>query len=73
MKKISVFVEMVLIALVTMWLLAGCAPRKYAYKVFFKDGSVEYYELNYKPKPDAKAIEYDDETILGIDKIEKVD
>lgn len=73
MKKISVCVEMGLIALVALWFLSGCAPRKYFYKVTFNDGSVEYYELNYKVKPDAKAIEYDDETILGIDKIEKVD
>ena len=72
MKKIGAFVEVMLIALVTMWVFFGCAPRKYAYKVTFTDGTVEFYELNYKVKPGAKAIEYDDETILGIETIEKV-
>lgn len=73
MKKISVCVEMMLIALVAMWILSGCMAQKHAYKVTFKDGTVEYYELNYKPKSDAKAIDYEGHTILGVDRIEKID
>lgn len=72
MKKISVFVEMGLIALVAMWVLSGCVPRKYAYKVIFRDGTVEYYELDYKPKSNAKAIEYEGHTIIGVEQIEKL-
>ena len=72
MKKISVFVEMGLIALVAMWFLSGCAPRKYAYKVVFRDGSVEYYELDYKAKAGATAIEYEGHTIIGVEQIEKL-
>lgn len=72
MKKISVFVEMGLIAIVAMWVLSGCAPRKYAYKVIFRDGTVEYYELDYKPKNDTKAIEYEGHTIIGVEQIEKI-
>ena len=49
----------------------GCTPKKYIYKVEFSNGDVEYYELDYKPKSDSKSIEYNGETILGIDKIEK--
>lgn len=72
MKKIGVFVEIGMVALVAMWVLYGCAPRKYAYKVTFADGTVEYYELDYKPKSDAKAINYDDHTIIGVEQIEKL-
>lgn len=72
MKKIGVFVEMGLIALVALWFLSGCAPRKYFYKVTFTDGSVEYYELDYKPKSNAKAIEYEGHTIVGVEQIEKI-
>lgn len=53
--------------------LTGCAPRKYIYRVTFTDGNYDYYELNYKPKADSKAIEYDGETILGVQKIERVE
>lgn len=72
MKKIGVFVEVMLIVLVTMWVFFGCAPRKYAYKVTFTDGTVEFYELNYRVKPGAKAIDFDDETICGVKEFEKV-
>ena len=54
-------------------LLIGCAPQKHAYKVTFNDGSVEYYELDYKPKAGAKSIEYQQQTILGVESIEKID
>lgn len=52
---------------------AGCTPAKHVYKVTFDNGDVEYYELDYKPKKDAKAIEYDGETFLGVEKIERID
>lgn len=54
-------------------LLSSCAPQKRIYKVTFGDGTYDYFELHYKPAPDAKAIEYDGETILGVEKIEKID
>lgn len=53
--------------------LASCAPQKRVYRVTFGDGTYDYFELNYKPAPDSKAIEYDGQTILGVEKIEKVD
>ena len=53
--------------------LAGCAPRKYTYKVFFENGDYEYYELNYKPLKDCRAIEYDGETIIGVERVERVE
>lgn len=49
----------------------SCTPKNYIYKIEFSNGDVEYYELNYKPKKDSKSIEYNGETILGIDKIER--
>lgn len=51
----------------------GCAPKRYAYKVTFADGTTDYYELTYKPKQGATAIEYDGETILGVKQIERAD
>lgn len=71
MKKVGAIVEFSLILLV-MWFVFGCAPQKQAYKVTFSDGTVEYYELNYKPKSDAKTIEYDGNTIVGVEQIEKI-
>ena len=52
---------------------AGCIPSKHVYKVTFGNGDVEYYELDYKPKKDAASVEYEGETILGVDKIERID
>jgi len=49
----------------------GCTPKKYIYRVEFTNGDVEYYELDHKLKVDSKAIEYDGEVIIGINKIEK--
>lgn len=51
--------------------LVGCVPSKRVYRVEFKDGSYEYYELDYRPKDGAKSIEYDGQTILGVEKIEQ--
>lgn len=53
-------------------MLNGCAPHRYTYKVVFSNGDYEYYELDYKPKADAKAIEVDGETLLGVELIERV-
>ena len=53
-------------------ILMGCAPHRYMYKVTFGDDTYEYFELNYKPQTDAKAIEYDGEVIMGVEKIERI-
>lgn len=53
-------------------LLAGCVPAKRFYRVEFGDGTYDYYELNYRPKATDRAIEYDGETILGVEKIEQI-
>lgn len=49
-----------------------CSPTSRVYKVKFTDGSVEYYHLDYKVKKDAKSIEYEGETILGIECFEEI-
>ena len=49
----------------------SCTPHKYVYRVEFNNGEVEYFELNYKPKPDSKTIEYEGDVIIGVKKIEK--
>lgn len=72
MKKIGAFVEVMLIALVTIWVLFGCTPRKYTYKVTFEDGTYDYYELTYKLTKGATAIDYDGETIIGVKEFEEV-
>lgn len=56
--------------LCTAVLLSACSPR--IYRVTFTDGSYDYYELRYKPQPGANSIEVDGETILGVQKIEKL-
>ena len=53
--------------------LAGCSPAKHVYKITFGNGDVEYYELDYKPKKEAKTIEYEGESILGVKSIERID
>ena len=53
--------------------LVGCAPTAHTYKVTFTNGNVEYFNLYYKPAPDAKTIEYDDEVFMGVEKIERID
>lgn len=54
-------------------LIAACQPHKYVYRVTFANGDVEYFELDYKPKAGAKTINYKNEIIIGVDKIEKFD
>lgn len=62
-----------LLAAAAIWLvfgLSGCAPKLYQYKIEFKDGSVEYYELPYKMLKGATAIEYNGDVIIGVDSFE---
>ena len=50
-----------------------CTTTKYyPYKVTFADGTVEYFELPYKVKKESKSIEYNGETILGVDTVELI-
>lgn len=60
-----------IIILAILAIATGCAATR-PYKVTFSNGDVEFYELNYKPKKGAKSIEYQGETILGIETIESV-
>ncbi len=52
-------------------LVQSCVSTK-TYKITFQNGDIEYYNLDYRPKKDAKSIEYGEETILGIKEIEIV-
>lgn len=61
----------ILILIAAICLAPGCATTR-TYKITFKNGDVDYYNLDYKPKKDAKSIEYEGETILGIEKIEAI-
>ena len=67
-----VLVVIAVLAIALALSIESCAPRRYVYKVTFQNGDAEYYELTYKPKADARAIEYDGETLMGVDKIERV-
>lgn len=53
-------------------MLAACTPTKRAYKITFKSGAVEYYELDYKLKRGATSIEYNGETIIGVADFEEI-
>jgi hypothetical protein len=68
-----VFVLIILAILLACSINVGCTPHKYIYKIEFSNGDVEYFELNYKPKENSKSIEYNGETILDVNKIEKID
>lgn len=50
----------------------GCAQKRYVYKVTFKNGTYDYFDLNYKPKKGATSIEYNGETIIGVDSLEMI-
>ena len=50
---------------------SGCTAIR-PYKITFTNGNVEFYELDYKPKKGAKSIEFQGETILGVESIEIV-
>lgn len=54
-------------------LVSGCAPKLYPCKVTFDNGDVEYFELKYKPKPNATSIEYEGDTIIGVKSVERLD
>ena len=47
----------------------ACRPMR-VYRVTFSDGTYDYYELNYRPANGATSIEYQGETIFGVEKIE---
>ena len=58
---------------VTTGVLNGCSTsRTYTYKVIFKDGTSDYFELKYKPEPGCNSIEYEGETIIGVKGVERV-
>lgn len=67
-----VLVVIAVLAIALALSIESCAPRRYTYKVVFENGDAEYYELTYKPKANARAIEYDGETLMGVNKIERV-
>lgn len=67
-----VLVAIALLAFALALSIESCAPHRYTYKVVFSNGDYEYYELNYKPKADSKAIEVDGETLLGVERLERV-
>lgn len=67
-----VLVAIAILAFALALSIESCAPQHYTYKVVFSNGDYEYYELNYKPKADSKAIEVDGETLLGVERIERV-
>ena len=58
-----------IIILAILTIATGCAATR-PYKVTFTNGDIEFYELNYKPKPGAKTIEYEGQTIMGVESIE---
>jgi hypothetical protein len=53
--------------------LLGCKAQSRVYKVTYENGDTDYFELNYKPKASDNFIEYNGETILGINKIELIE
>ena len=60
-----------IIILAILAIATGCAATR-PYKVTFTNGDVEFYELNYKPKKGAKTIEFEGQTIMGVESIEIV-
>jgi len=71
-KRLSGF-AIFIATLIFLWLFVlaqGCAAAHYSCKVTFTDGSTEYYYLDYRPKHNAKSIEYEGSTILGVESIE---
>ena len=60
-----------LILAILAFALVGCVPSKRVYRVEFGDGSYEYYELDYRPKTTDRSIQYEGQTILGVEKIEQ--
>ena len=57
------------LCLIALCVATACRPMR-VYRVTFIDGTYDYYELNYRPANGATSIEYQGETILGVEKIE---
>lgn len=57
------------LCLIALCVATACRPMR-VYRVTFSDGTYDYYELNYRPASGATSIEYQGETILGVEKIE---
>jgi hypothetical protein len=70
MKKQPLKISFLFLAIAAIGGLASCASVR-TYRVTFSNGSVEYYNLDYKPKKGATSIECEGETVLGVVKIEK--
>lgn len=68
---IALGIWLLLIAIAAI-IATACRPMR-VYRVTFSDGTYDYYELNYRPANGATSIEYQGETILGVEKIEKLD
>lgn len=71
MKVESMVINLIIVfmALAILWSCTCTRP----YKVTFRDGSVEYYNLNYKPSQYDKYIQTSDGTYIGVIKIERAD
>ena len=65
--------RIIILLFISSALCCGCAPKTYSYKVIFQDGTVEYFELDYKPKQTVKSIDYNGETFLGVEAVEPID
>lgn len=65
MKKIAI------IGAVTI-LCVACTPHRYVYKVTFKNGTYDYYDLPHKVKKGATSFDYEGETIIGVKQMELV-
>ena len=59
------------LCLIALCVATACRPMR-VYRVTFTDGTYDYYELNYRPANGATSIEYQRETILGVEKIERI-
>lgn len=62
-------ISMLILALALV--LQGCKATRY-YRVTFQNGDIEYFALPYKVKKGAKSINYEGQTILGIEEIEEI-
>ena len=59
------------LCLIALCVATACRPMR-VYRVTFSDGTYDYYELDYRPANGATSIEYQGETILGVEKIEQL-
>ena len=63
--------KIIMLLLALALVLQGCKTTRY-YRVTFQNGETEYFTLPYKVKKGAKSIEFEGQTILGIDSIEEM-